>query len=103
MLNNNLSFAEAINAGANYWKHHEEWFEIDFASSKHREDTFRTLDKLVLANAPRADYTCSNLLAVLVGAEEFALSSLLPKLSEWYENVNCLSELAKTSPEKTAS
>ena len=95
MLNNNLSFAEAINAGANYWKHHEEWFEIDFASSKHREDTFRTLDKLVLANAPRADYTCSNLLAVLVGAEEFALSSLLPKLSEWYENVNCLSELVE--------
>ncbi len=91
MLKDDLSFGLAINAEANYWKHHEEWFEVDFSGATHRNDTFNTLDTLMLANTPRDDYTCSNLLAVLVGTEEFALSTLLPKISEWRKNVNAMS------------
>lgn len=38
-----------------------------------------------------ADYTCANLLAILSDEGELELSSLLPKIAEWRENLMHLS------------
>lgn len=80
-----LSYIKAINAGANYWKHQDEWGLINCVSkdvtalNKNAQYTVNTIELLT----PWADYTCANLLAVLVGDKEFILSSLLPYIEAW--------------------
>lgn len=84
-IKSNLSYIKVINAGANYWKHEDEWglmssITKDVNSLKDAaKNTINTIELLT----PWASYTCSNLLAALVGENEFVLSSLLPYLESW--------------------
>lgn len=83
-----LTFAEALNAGANYWKHCEEWFEILSKSenAKLKDNALKTIAKLEMAT-PVEEYTCSNLLAILANGREVKLISLLPEIAEWRNNL----------------
>ncbi|WP_297443055.1 hypothetical protein [Acidocella sp.] len=84
----NLTFAAAINAGANYWKHVEGWIE-DLNNpkkgdlTKNAQKTIDDLEKIT----DWADYTCSNLLAYLGDSTELTLSKLLPIIIEWRNNL----------------
>jgi len=88
IVNSNLTFAEAINAGANYWKHLEEWFEsLNKAENANlKGNALKTLEKLEIAT-PWGDYTCANLLAILGNGKELELSPLLPRIAEWRNNL----------------
>ncbi len=80
-----VSYARAIHAGANYWKHQDEWGLINCITrdikklNNNAKYTIQTIELLT----PWADYTCANLLAELVGDNEFSLSSLLPYIALW--------------------
>ena len=85
-----VSVVQAINAGANYWKHLDEWGlrnivgrDIDSLSRIARQ-TIETIECLT----PWADYTCSNLLAALTGATDCSLSRLMPFVTQWRDNVS---------------
>ncbi len=88
IVNDNLTFAEAINAGANYWKHVEEWVESlnrdENASLK--GSALKTLEKLEIITEWQ-DYTCANLLAILGNGKELELSTLLPQIAKWRNNL----------------
>ena len=80
--------AEALNAAANYWKHHEEWYaelqdSPDGHLSGHGMATRAVLEKVV----PWSDYTCSNFLAAVLGGDNFELSRLLPLIVQWRDNL----------------
>ena len=85
-----------IDATANYWKHSDEWDTIGFLWEIHSEwKTIRPRIKKHLSNqarqtvqsteiaTPWGDYTCSNVLAAVVGDRKCELRSLLPLLVEW--------------------
>lgn len=88
LMDSGLSLAVAINAGANYWKHTEEWIETinksDDADLK--GSALKTLQQIE-AITPWEEYTCSNLLAVLLDGQALELSRLLPKIEEWRDNL----------------
>lgn len=88
VVNRNLTFAEAINAGANYWKHMEEWLESlnNAENATLKSNAKKTLEKLEMAT-PWEDYTCANLLAILGNGQELELSPLLPRIEEWRNNL----------------
>jgi hypothetical protein len=79
---------EALNAGANYWKHCEEWFETlnKADNAKLKGNALKTLDTIEKATS-WADYTCANLLSILVDEEELFLSPLLLGIAEWRKNL----------------
>jgi hypothetical protein len=88
MLRGGLSLAAALNAGANYWKHMEEWIEplnrsdgVDLKAS-----ALKTLQQ-VETITPWEEYTCANLLAVLLNGQALELSCLLPSIAEWRHNL----------------
>ena len=90
LVKKGLTFIEALNSGANFWKHHEEWGldkivtrDIE-ALSKQAQNTIRTIEIVT----PWSDYTCSNLLAELVGESEFKLAALLPSMEEWRNDLD---------------
>ena len=88
IVNSTLTFAEALNAGANYWKHSEEWFETLYKPENvslkgNALATLKALNKVT----PWEDYTCSNLLAILGNEKELELSSLLLGIAEWRNNL----------------
>lgn len=89
-ITNDLTFVEALNAGANYWKHLEEWglkaiIERDTDKlTGQAKATIGTIEKVT----PWDDYTCANLLAVLLNGKEMKFSLLLPKISEWRNNLD---------------
>ena len=89
MVTDDLSLVEVVNAAANYHKHLEEWGLKNIVERNTDElkgsarNTILTIEKLT----PWDDYTCSNLLAVLLGSKEFQLSLLLPKILEWQDNL----------------
>jgi hypothetical protein len=85
-----VSVVQAINAGANYWKHLDEWGlrnivdrDINSLSCIARQ-TIETIECLT----PWADYTCSNLLAKLNGMSRVSLNLLLPLVTEWGDNLD---------------
>jgi len=87
-VNETLTFAQALNAAANFWKHSEEWHEILGKSgadglSAQALKTLSTLEKAT----PWDCYTCANLLWILVKSKELELSNLLPLLVEWRDNL----------------
>jgi hypothetical protein len=88
IVNSELTFTEALNAGANYWKHSEEWFETlsRTENAKLKSQAMETIARLEKAT-PWDDYTCANLLAILVNGKELELSSLLPGIAEWRNNL----------------
>jgi hypothetical protein len=88
MLQGGLSVAAAFNAGANYWKHTEQWIEVlnkaDNADLK--GSALKTLQQIETVT-PWEEYTCANLLAVLLGGQALELSRLLPAIAEWRHNL----------------
>ena len=88
-VKDDVSFASALNAGANYWKHQEEWFAT-LSSGKDTSLKGKSLDTLAKLEkvTPWEDYTCANLLAILVDGKELELSALLPKIIEWGDNLS---------------
>ncbi len=85
-----VSVVQGINAGANYWKHLDEWGlrtivcrDIDSLSPIAR----RTIE-IIACLTPWADYTCSNLLAALTGGPDCTLHQLLPLVTEWRDNLD---------------
>jgi hypothetical protein len=88
LVNSELTFIEALNAGANYWKHCEEWFETlnKADNAKLKGNALKTLDTIEKATS-WADYTCANLLSILVDEEELFLSPLLLGIAEWRKNL----------------
>ena len=95
-----VSVVQAINAGANYWKHLDEWGlrtiverDVDKLTRVARQ-TIETIASLT----PWADYTCSNLLAALTGAADCALSGLIPLVTEWRDNLDARFGRARDQP-----
>jgi hypothetical protein len=66
----------------------EEWIEalngLDGGTLK--GNALRTLQQIE-AVTPWEDYTCANLLAVLLDGRALELSNLLPSIAEWRDNL----------------
>lgn len=88
MATNELSLVAAINAGANYWKHMEEWLETlnKTADAELKGNALKTLQQLETIT-PWAEYSCANLLAALLDGQPLELSRLLPGIEIWRANV----------------
>jgi hypothetical protein len=75
-----VSFAAALNAGANFWKHQDEWGIRAVVSretttlSSPAQQTIKIIELLT----PWNDYTLSNLLACLTQSNELCLTNLTP-------------------------
>lgn len=98
---NGESIVTIINAAANYWKHSDEWSEINWvieSESDMAKIIIRDFNKLtgpqkktitqIETITPWADYTCSNILACLTKTNELRLSLLVPFLEEWRNQLN---------------
>ena len=70
------SFAEIVNAAANFWKHHDEW-------TGQRSDEARTREVLESLVSSTNDYVMCNVLTSLVQPEEARFSSLVYQLTLW--------------------
>lgn len=70
------SFAEIVNAAANYWKHHDEW-------PSPRGDEARTRDIIESVTPSTADYVLGNLLAGLVRPEPPRFAAIVHQLTLW--------------------
>jgi len=89
-VRNELTFIEALNAGANYWKHQEEW-ELNSVITRNLEGLpkqARNTIKTIAILTPWADYTCSNLLSELVDKNDCRLAKLLPPLKDWRNDLD---------------
>jgi hypothetical protein len=88
MVREELSFAAALNAGANYWKHMEEWIETLGQSDEVelKGSALKTIQRIE-AVTPWEEYTCANLLALLLDGQPLELSYLVPAISEWRDNL----------------
>lgn len=88
MLRGGLSLAAALNAAANYWKHMDEWVEAlnRSAGVDLKGSALKTLQQ-VETITPWEEYTCANLLAVLLDGQALELSCLLPSIAEWRHNL----------------
>jgi hypothetical protein len=88
MLRGGLSLAAALNAGANYWKHMEEWIEVLNKSDEANltGSALKTLQQVETVT-PGEEYTCVNLLAALLEGQALELSRLLPAIAEWRHNL----------------
>lgn len=87
-----VSFATALNAGANFWKHQDEWGLRAVASretdtlSPSAQQTVKTIELLT----PWDDYTLSNLLACLTQSNEPCFTNFAPILILWRSAVAAL-------------
>ena len=84
------TLVHAIHAGANYWKHQDEWklIHVVFRDKEELSKLARLTVQTIETITPWANYTCSNLLAALLPQEPLELSLLLPKLKEWRRNLH---------------
>lgn len=80
-----LSIAEIINHAANWWKHEPAWTTIALDEKELTKDN-ATLDT-ILENA-EYPYALSNILGGITKENEFCLSSVLPHLLKWREDVD---------------
>jgi len=75
-----------INAGANYWKHHEEWSPPYGQQDKLAEKTLQTLEEVGVRRDE--SYLAFSLLAELTRPQAPRLSLLLTDLVQWREAVS---------------
>lgn len=108
-LDNSLSLIEVINAGANYWKHEPEWpfcINVDFEGADENDLYPITIDRsgknlnknqkrtyeIISQVTPYADYTLSNLLAIIlekISADKaLSFSPILPFIEEWRNEIS---------------
>lgn len=91
-INADLTLVTALNAGANFWKHRDEWGlravvvrDINSLGSQ-AQQTIKTIEALT----PWDDYTLSNLVACLTPSSELRLTELIPQLVLWRDAVDSL-------------
>lgn len=87
-----VSFTSALNAGANFWKHQDEW-GIRAVASRETEtlgSPAQQTIKIIELLTPWDDYTLSNLLACLTQSNKPCLTSLTPILILWRSEVDAL-------------
>ena len=87
-----VSFVAALNAGANYWKHRDEW---GITAGVTRDATLLTqsAQRTLGTNeaiTPWDDYTLSNLLASITQSRTLCLTNLVPLLILWRTAVDSL-------------
>lgn len=86
-INPGVTFAQALNAGANYWKHSEEWFEQhNFKKQPLMPNAMKTIE-LIEFVTQEMHYVCSNMLSAMLMGNELKLSHLIGHLIEWRNNV----------------
>jgi hypothetical protein len=87
-----ITFVAALNAGANYWKHRDEWglraaVARDIALlSRPAQQTIKTIEVLT----PWDDYTLVNLMATLTQSSALCLTNLVPLVILWRTAVDSL-------------
>lgn len=88
VLQDGISLMAAINASANYWKHVEEWIEqLGKPDGAHlKGNALKTLQQLETVT-PWEEYTCANLLCVILEGAPMELSRVLPAIAEWRRNL----------------
>lgn len=91
-IDDNLTFVAALSAGANFWKHRDEWGiranvsrDVDVLNSQARQ-TIKAIEILT----PWDDYTLSNLIACLTPSCELRLAELIPQLVQWRDAVDSM-------------
>ena len=72
------SYVSLINAGANYWKHADEW---ELEPESRRKTTLSTLKTAL--KEEEMGFLCSNLLCTLVGNDPLPFSRIQKLLIEW--------------------
>lgn len=87
-VNETTTYAEALNALANYWKHSEEWLaELKrTGSAKLSRNALATIEALEKVG-PLLDYPCADFLAILLQERDLELSLVLPRIVEWRDNL----------------
>lgn len=96
LFSENLTYAQIVNAAANYWKHRDEWDPISFGEADENDFssvTLRDASKLstqahrtikILQQVTKwSDYTCVNVLYELTKKTENSLFLLIPILQQW--------------------
>jgi hypothetical protein len=87
-----ITFASALNAGANYWKHRDEWglragvTRDTTLLNQPAQQTIKTIEVLT----PWDDYTLSNLLASLTRSNALCLTNLVPLVILWRTSVDAM-------------
>ena len=91
-VNPGLTLVSVLNAGANYWKHQDEWGlravvtrDVELLGSQ-AQQTIKIIESLT----PWSDYTCSNLISSLVGNGKVRLMALVPQLILWRQEIDLL-------------
>lgn len=92
-INADLTLVAALNAGANFWKHRDEWglravvgHDVSDLNWRARQ-TIETIEVLT----PWDDYTLSNLVARLTASGELRLTEFMPQLVLWRDAVDSMS------------
>lgn len=85
----NLTLVTALNAGANFWKHRDEWGirAVVFRDINSLVPQARRTIKAIETLTPWDDYTLSNLVACLTPSSELRLVELIPQLVVWRDAV----------------
>jgi hypothetical protein len=88
MLQGDISLVAALYAGANYWKHVDEWFQVlNMADNSDLHGSAISTLKQVETVTPWEEYTCANMLAALLDGQALELSRLLPAIEQWRHNI----------------
>jgi hypothetical protein len=93
---NQTTAVRALHAGANYWKHQDEWNldHVVFREVENLKGNAKSTIKTIEEITPWAEYTCSNLLAELlhldnaINDENLLLTPLLDLLRAWRINLD---------------
>ncbi|MBZ9561011.1 hypothetical protein [Pseudomonas sp. P116] len=95
-VKNQTTAVRALHAGANYWKHQDEWnlTHVVFREVENLKENAKSTIKTIEEITPWAEYTCSNLLAELlhldnsINDKNLLLTPLLDILGDWRINLD---------------
>jgi hypothetical protein len=95
-FNSKVFVAVLLNEGANYWKHHEEWSDVQ--TKRQEEQKERTLTRIESSGVSRsADYLCMALLGHICGDVDRPFANLIRLLVEWRDSfLKCVLATGKT-------
>lgn len=82
MYKNEISYAMAINAAANYWKHHNEWLIEGVKQNRYVVSAFEKLELSV-----EDDYPLGNILWLLCREKEISFGKLHENLRKWSKEI----------------
>lgn len=88
IVKNNITYVAAINAGANYWKHSDEWDLIYYENEEKKlpPQVISTMETVgEITDSPY--YIYSNLLYELTKTKNIKLTDLIPIMKSWREQL----------------